>query len=128
MELDAVPLHRGYQRAGEFGIEERQQDIATVDENHLRTKCVECAGIFAADHPGSHDRHGLRQPVQTENGVGIVDPPAAEWKYRRPNRRGSSRNQEIASVQGQFISSRYLTDSNRVRIDEGTGSTIDVGP
>ncbi len=79
-------LHRRLERLRNFGVEERQQLVAPVDDVDLRAERGEGAGVLAADHARADHRHRLRNAVELQDRVGVVDLALAEGKKRRAAR------------------------------------------
>ena len=53
---DPAALHRTHQCLGNFRIQKRKEDIASVEDVDLGAKRAEGAPVFNADHTGPHDR------------------------------------------------------------------------
>ena len=53
---DSATLKRSHQSLGNFRIQKRKEDIASVEDVDLRAERAEGAPVFSADHTGADDR------------------------------------------------------------------------
>ena len=83
MELDAHPYHCCFQCGRALLIEEWEQRVPAIENVDLYAEHSERAGILAADDARSDHAKALRQALQREDLVGVVDQFVPERELRR---------------------------------------------
>ena len=81
--VDAERLHRAAQALADLGVEERQEARAALDERHLHVHRREHRRVLAADDAAADDEHRLREAIDLEDGVRVVDVLVVERDVRR---------------------------------------------
>src|SRR6202035_5286276 len=77
---DSAALKRTHQCLGNFRIQKRKEDIACVEDVNLGAKRAESAPVFSADHTGADNRQSLRNAVQFQDRIGIVNSAVTKRK------------------------------------------------
>ena len=125
---DSAALKRAHQCLGNFGIQKRKEDIASVEDVDLRAERAEGAPVFSADHTGPDDRQSLGNAVQFQDRIGIVNFAVTERKKVGMNGRGTGGDEDLFTAQldlpaggGRIFLPIFRTqaDLDRVRVEEG---------
>ena len=107
-----------------LAVEEGQEPLAALDERHARPEGRENRSVFAADHPTADDRERLRNAVEVQDAVrvldvGIRERDAAGRQRRRPDRdeRGVERQPAGRRAVGVEDADRPAVEESRVAAD-----------
>ena len=122
-----VDIHRANaprQGFGQLPVHEGEQLVATFDQMHIDAQRRKHAGVFAADNAAARDQHAVRQVVNVEDGVGIVDPRIMERQDRRVMRIGARGDQEHVALYMRWRCV-FRRDRNRVIVDEGRETAVE---
>ena len=134
---DSAALKRAHQCLGNFGIQKRKEDIASVEDVDLRAERAESAPVFSADHTGPDDRQSFRNAVQFQDRIGIINLAVTERKKVGMNRRGPGGDEDLFTAQldlpagsGRIFLSIFRTqmDLDRMRVEEGGKSRNKSSP
>ena len=117
---ETEPLELGGEPVADLGVEEAEQPIAPVHHRHVRAERSEDAGVLAGDDAGTEHDQGLRDGLDLEDLVGVVDLDFFERNPRRPVRPRSGGDQEHVRVEP------LVAHFHGVRVDERRRAGIEV--
>ncbi len=115
-ERDPERLHRAAKALGDLHVEERKEPRTTFDERHLHVHRGEHRRVLASDDPSADDEHRLRQAVDLEDRVRVVDVFVVEGNVGGVVRLGAGRDEKHLA---RDASGRSRADQlDRVRVHE----------
>jgi hypothetical protein len=119
-EVHAELPHGRFQSRRQFGVQERQQAVAAVDQKRRHAQDGEHARVFTADHPGPDHGDRFGHLVYIEQFVRIMDAVVCERDARWPQRVTADGDAHL--VPAEVPGAGRRGHCHRVRVDEGPGA------
>ncbi len=109
-------LHRITQPVDDLVIEKRQDLVPRIHQRHLDAQRRKHAGVLGADDARAENGHRLREPLDGQDLVAVVDLIVVEIDTVGAARDAPSRDQEVAT--GDALLARGGLHRHGVRVDE----------